>query len=147
MKLIDADRLIEWFTPYLHAGEPIPADVVIEDIKAAPTLTQPGGWISVEDGTPEAEKEVRMCCVTSTGYRYQCQGFYIPPGTHLEDSRYTWDRELCKEYDDEQGDYLVRPGFYETVHNRDEYCGIWIRGKATHWAPLPEPPKEGSNGN
>ena len=38
---IDGNKLIEWFSPYLHTGEPIPADVVIEDIRSMPTLTQP----------------------------------------------------------------------------------------------------------
>lgn len=38
---IDGNALIEWFSPYLHTGEPIPADVVIEDIRSMPTLTPP----------------------------------------------------------------------------------------------------------
>lgn len=38
---IDGNKLIEWFRPYLHTGEAIPADVVIEDIRSMPTLTQP----------------------------------------------------------------------------------------------------------
>lgn len=38
---IDGNKLIEWFSPYLHTGEPIPADVVIEDIRSMPTLTPP----------------------------------------------------------------------------------------------------------
>ena len=38
---IDGNKLIEWFRPYLHAGEAIPADVVIEDIRSMPTLTPP----------------------------------------------------------------------------------------------------------
>ena len=36
---IDGNALIEWFRPYLHTGEAIPADVVIEDIRSMPTLT------------------------------------------------------------------------------------------------------------
>ena len=40
-RAIDADALIEWFRPYLHTDEPIPANVVIEDIRSMPTLTQP----------------------------------------------------------------------------------------------------------
>lgn len=36
---IDGNALIEWFSPYLHTDEPIPADVVIEDIRSMPTLT------------------------------------------------------------------------------------------------------------
>ena len=38
---IDGNALIEWFRPYLHSDEPIPADVVIEDIRSMPTLTPP----------------------------------------------------------------------------------------------------------
>lgn len=41
MRAIDGDALTEWFRPYLHTGEPIPADVVIEAIRTMPTLTQP----------------------------------------------------------------------------------------------------------
>lgn len=41
VRAIDGNALIEWFRPYLHTGEPIPADVVIEDIRSMPTLTQP----------------------------------------------------------------------------------------------------------
>ena len=40
-RMIDADALIEWFRPYLHVDEPIPANVVIEAIRCMPTLTQP----------------------------------------------------------------------------------------------------------
>lgn len=69
-KAIDADRLIEWFAPYLHTGEPIPADVVIENIRAMPALPQPSGepltqadlnkmyfdevWLEYPDGSGEA---------------------------------------------------------------------------------------------
>ena len=54
---IDGDALIEWFRPYLHTGEPIPADVVIEDIRSMPTLTQPNEPLTLEqlremDGEP-----------------------------------------------------------------------------------------------
>ena len=41
VRAIDGNALIEWFCPYLHSDEPIPANVVIEDIRSMPTLTQP----------------------------------------------------------------------------------------------------------
>lgn len=50
---IDGNKLIEWFRPYLHTGEEIPADVVIEDIRSTPTLTPPNEWVSVEDAVPD----------------------------------------------------------------------------------------------
>ena len=49
---IDGNVLIEWFRPYLHTGEAIPADVVIEDIRSMPTLTPPNEWVSVEERLP-----------------------------------------------------------------------------------------------
>lgn len=57
---IDGNSLIEWFRPYLHTGAPIPADVVIEDIRSMPTLTPPNEWVSVEDRLPENNAEVLM---------------------------------------------------------------------------------------
>ena len=53
---IDGNVLIEWFRPYLHTGEAIPADVVIEDIRSMPTLTPPNEWVSVEERLPTIEK-------------------------------------------------------------------------------------------
>lgn len=64
-------------------------------------------WISVEDQKPDAEKEVRLLCVTSSGYKYQCQGFYEPPGVCREDSDYAWDWSVCESYDEERDDYMM----------------------------------------
>ena len=55
---IDGNVLIEWFRPYLHTGEAIPADVVIEDIRSMPTLTPPNEWVSVEDTVPDPGERV-----------------------------------------------------------------------------------------
>ena len=55
---IDGNVLIEWFRPYLHTGEAIPADVVIEDICSMPTLTPPNEWVSAEERLPEHLKDV-----------------------------------------------------------------------------------------
>ena len=55
---IDGNVLIEWFRPYLHTGEAIPADVVIEDIRSMHTLTPPNEWVSVYDRLPEPGERV-----------------------------------------------------------------------------------------
>lgn len=99
-------------------------------------------WTRVEDRLPETEEEVRLFCVTPSGYEYQCQGFYIPHGTYRDDSSYSWDWECCEEYDEERDDYLVNPGWYESIHNWDEYSACGISDRVTHWMPLPKPPKE-----
>ena len=58
---IDGNALIEWLRPYLHTGEPIPADVVIEDIRSMPTLTPPNEWVSVEERLPRLHENVLVC--------------------------------------------------------------------------------------
>lgn len=107
-----------------------------------PTLTPQNEWVSVEERLPKAEKEVRLFCITSNGYKYQCQGFYVPPGMHRDDSDYSWDWECCEQYDEDSGDYFVNPGWYESVHNWDEYSAFGIADKVTHWMPLPAPPEK-----
>lgn len=97
-------------------------------------------WTRVEDRLPEAEEEVRLFCVTPSGYEYQCQGFYVPPGTYSDDSGYSWDWECCEEYDEERDDYLVNPGWYESIHNWDEYSACGIVDRVIYWMPLPKPP-------
>ena len=99
-------------------------------------------WVSVEEKLPDAEEEVRLLCVTSWGRHYQCQGFYVPPGTYRDDSGYSWGWECCKEYNEERDDYLVNPGWYESIHNWDEYSACGIADKVTNWMPLPEEPED-----
>lgn len=152
-RMIDGDKLVEnlrliatcWsISPYVskekHNGAVDMLREVEREVKEAPTLTQPNEWISVEDRLPDAEEEVRLCCVTSWGYRYQCQGFYVPPGTRRDDSDYSWDWVCCEEYDEESDDYLVNPGWYECIHNWYDYSACGIKDKVTHWMPLPAPP-------
>lgn len=45
---IDGNALIKWFSPYLHTGEAIPVDVVIEDIRSMPTFTPPNEPLTLE---------------------------------------------------------------------------------------------------
>ena len=104
------------------------------------TSTPQNEWVSVEERLPDAEKEVRLFCITPNGYKYQCHGFYVPPGMHRDDSDYSWDWWCCDQYDEDTGDYFVNPGWYESSHNWDEYSAFGIADKVTHWMPLPAPP-------
>lgn len=66
---IDANALIEWIMPYLHTGDTVEVDTILEDIRAQPTISQQ--WISVEDRLPESEKPV----LTFVGYPESMIGF------------------------------------------------------------------------
>ncbi len=148
MPWIDAGALKEKYADQLSVQRVFGYDAgFVAGILAAlemPTLSPPNEWVSVEERLPDAEKEVRLFCVTPNGYKYQCQGFYVPPGMRRDDSDYSWDWECCDQYDEDSDDYFVNPGWYESSHNWDEYSAFGIADKVTHWMPLPAPPgKEG----
>ena len=144
MRLIDAytlnNALVSWYNDTVDRKEKSILRRVMQMVVHAPTLTLPNEWVSVEEGLPDAEKEVRLFCITPNGYKYQCQGFYVPPGMHRDDSDYSWDWECCDQYDEDSDDYFVNPGWYESSHNWDEYSAFGIADKVTYWMPLPEPP-------
>lgn len=100
-------------------------------------------WISVEDRLPETEETVLILCNAKfVKLKYVCCGFYVPKGTYRNDSSYSWDWECCHKYNEELDDYEVNPGWYEAIHNWDEYSAVGISDIVTHWMPLPEPPEE-----
>lgn len=100
-------------------------------------------WISVKDRLPEAEKTVLIRCRTeSFAWFYVCCGFYVPEGTYRDDSSYSWDYECCDKYDEDRDDFEVNSGWYEAIHNWDDYNAVFVSDIVTHWMPLPELPKE-----
>ena len=83
---IDGNKLIEWFRPYLHTGEAIPADVVIEDIRSMPTLTPPNEWVSVEERLPTDEHPV----LVFVGYADTMTGFITTSSYFCFDENPHW---------------------------------------------------------
>lgn len=65
---IDGNKLIEWFRPYLHAGEAIPADVVIEDIRSMPTLAPPNEPLMWEEFEAMIDKPVYIIELETRSY-------------------------------------------------------------------------------
>ena len=109
---IDGNALIEWFRPYLHTDEAIPADVVIEDIRSMPTLTPPNAWVSVE--TPPT-----------------AQGWYHVAVLDLKTGKYTVEQDLYSiELAKAHG---FEPGFCKA--NRWEE-----RERIDYWCRFPAPP-------
>lgn len=97
-------------------------------------------WISVISHLPKPEEEVRLFCKTKYGNStYQCQGFCIPDKMNEEDSNFFWNYKTL-EYDVENDVYYVQSGWYEQIHNRNEYEAIAIDDEVFYWAPLPDNP-------
>jgi hypothetical protein len=140
---IEREKLIAEYDR-VHVGAAGGARKLMVDAPAA-DVAPAVHWISVNDRLPEAEKEVLILCKASYGknYRYQCIAFYEPKGMLREQSDYGWDYECCSEYSEEDDDYFVNEGWYERIHNWDEYSAVGIVDEVTHWMPLPALPEGG----
>lgn len=100
-------------------------------------------WISVKDRLPEPEQEVFVCVRSKiSNYSYVCCAMHVPENWYRQSSVFCWDFECCDEYDEEQDDYIVKQGWYESIHNWDDYSVVGIDDIVTHWMPILEPPKE-----
>lgn len=100
-------------------------------------------WISVKDRLPEPEQEVFVCVRSKiSNYSYVCCAMHVPENWYRQSSVFCWDFECYDEYDEEQDDYIVKQGWYESIHNLDDYSVVGIEDIVTHWMPSPEPPKE-----
>ena len=146
MRLIDADPLFNKVktecNPY---GKPTigfeDGKRVMSWIEQAPTVS---GWISVKDGPPESGKHVFVTCEFRSLYGYKkqyvCEAFYAAEHS-ISEGKYPDDTD-CYDYSEEDDEYYLKEGWYEVIHNWDEYSSIVIGDFVTHWMPLPEPPEE-----
>ena len=117
---------------------PAYCSVFLNSADVAPVQT----WISVKDRLPEPEQEVFVCVRSKiSNYSYVCCAMHVPENWYRQSSDFCWDFECCDEYDEEQDDYIVKQGWYESIHNWDDYSVVGIEDIVTHWIPLPDPPK------
>ena len=121
---IDGNKLIEWFRPYLHTGEAIPADVVIKDIRSTPTLTPPNEWVSVEDRLPEYNP--------GTG----AKSYWVAK----KDNAGNWQIKIAQYCD--YGYAMTMDAETEVTWRDWDFTKI---ANVTHWMLLPAPPAKGGD--
>lgn len=99
-------------------------------------------WIPCsEQEYPSNNREVEVTCevrrIDGKTYRYTCHAVYVHKYS-IESTGYCdWDG--CDEYNEEDDTYYALPGWYERVHNYDEYSYWAIPDFVTAWRELPEP--------
>lgn len=138
MRLIDADALMDniknkcimpdWCKTLIRA--------VVVDL---PTIKQE--WIPCERELPSDNREVEVTCkvrrLDGKAYEYTCHASYVHRYS-IESTGYcNW--EECDEYNEEEDKYYALPGWYERVHNWDDYSYCAIEDFVTAWRELPEP--------
>lgn len=132
----DCPYLMECFKDITTIFMPIMLDA-LELLKE-----QEPGWISVKDRLPEDGKHVLVACtikcLSGKLKHYVCEAFYAGKYSILCS---VYD-DLDADYDEETDEYYFPEGWWECIHNWDEYQSVAIDDFVTHWMPLPEPPKE-----
>lgn len=99
-------------------------------------------WIPCsEQKYPNDNREVEVTC-EFTRYdgkkcRYTCHASYVHRYTIESTSYNYW--EYCDEYNEEKDTYYALPGWYERVHNWDDYSYCAIEDHVVAWRELPEP--------
>ena len=123
MRTIDADELKKQFPVTVWAT-----------IDRMPTIKPEPHWIPCSERLPE--ETVLVTVETKTfRHRYICEAVWIP--------RWTWKAsfdswEDCSEYNEDEDEFYVNEGWYERVHNWDEYSYVGIEDTVLAWMPLPE---------
>lgn len=139
---IDADALIERLEVYPVYNGMADMDDIMTFVCEMPTI---GGWIKcTPDTMPESGKHVFVTCEIRSLYGYKkqyvCEAFHadtysVSAGKYPEDTD-------CYDYCEEDDEYYLKEGWYEVIHNWDEYGSVVIGDFVTHWQAMPEPPKE-----
>ena len=110
-------------------------DILIDSIKSIPTAElKMGKWISVKERLPKVDKPV-LISAKNNYYEYVCVGKWVEKYS-VED--YGEEFEFT-DYNEENDTYYCPEGWYEYIHNWDDYSDVFIYDEVIAWQPLPEP--------
>ena len=101
-------------------------------------------WISVKDRLPENGVHVLLCCEMRR-YDGEIDGKYVCVGYYAEANKivaYGASSDYACDYSEEDDEFYLCEGWYETVKNCDNFNSVAVEDFVTHWMHLPEPPKE-----
>ena len=92
-------------------------------------------WIPCSEKMP-SETVIATVETKAFKHRYVCEAVWIP--------RWTWkasfdEWEDCSEYNEDDDEYYVLEGWYERVHNWDEYAYVAIDDDVIAWMSMPIP--------
>ena len=111
-------------------------------IEALPSAQPEPHWIPCSEKMP-SETVIATVETKTFKHRYVCEAVWIP--------RWTWkasfdEWEDCSEYNEDDDEYYVLEGWYERVHNWDEYAYVAIDDDVIAWMSMPIPYCGGGNG-
>lgn len=133
----EAISILEFHNPFLGTDKKLTEafDMAIKALTAQQ-------WIPCsEQEYPSDNREVEVTC-EFTRYdgkkiRYTCHASYVHKYS-IESTDYcNW--EECDEYNEEEDKYYALPGWYERVHNWDDYSYCAINDHVVAWRELSEP--------
>lgn len=108
-----------WYKEYIHETDGKP---------------KVGKWISVKERLPKVDKPV-LISAKNNYYEYVCVGKWVEKYS-VED--YGEEFEFT-DYNEENDTYYCPEGWYECIHNWDDYSDVFICDEVIAWQPLPEP--------
>ena len=133
--LIDRQAAIRIASGYCH-----PANIAKELAKLPSAQPEPQ-WIPCERELPSDNREVEVTCKVrrfdGKEYKYTCHASYVHRYS-IESTDYC-NFEECDEYNEEEDKYYALPGWYERVHNWDDYSYCVIEDFVMAWREQPEP--------